>query len=303
MTTAQAQTLIQELMRRPLERILSIGITGSGKSYQWLKIARRLKPLGAKFRVADTDNDIDFMLRTQFSDLLPENGGNVYVFPAFNWPEYEKAVNWIQQVKLTPEQLNSMGKYLQLAYKTPMKPIDWVIVDKSNNAWKAVQDHFISEVFGENTGEYFLQVRKKLWAAGDIGKSGKKATSTVLEGLDGWKDWPVMNKLYGDWINPIVYRVKCHVYATADVDSLDKNEKDPEVLSMYGELRIKPAGQKAIGGQMHTILLLIPGKDRWLATTVKDRSGRRYFDKTPLTDMYTQYLFAKAGWPILTAED
>ena len=628
MTTTQTQTLIQELMRRPLERILSIGITGSGKSYQWLLLAKRLKPIGAKFRVVDTDNDIDFMLRTQFPELLPENSGNVYVCPAYNWPEYEKAVKWIQQVKLTPEQLGSMDKYLQIAYKTPMKPIDWVVVDKSNNAWSTVQSYFVGEVFGEDTGEYFLQIRKKLWAAGDIGKSGKKAVSTVLEGLDGWKDWchdpqteilteggwkkynevrvgdrvlvldehlwktrwepvldlyvssngirkmvhmsslshdslstlshrwivesrsrhgylrrwrtsetlkyqdripmclppewlpkvrsysdelveivawyvtegsrtsrrypqgtisqsvknegnverirealvrefgdiherlrswgvvmfdlpysvmqvldeiapnkcptyefllrltekqlklfvdvcilgdgstssagqksfvqnrldvveafefvcalqgiatrtwlrhnddkfgspdyyqvsvlkrknvtpvassyksstavreivdyegiiwcpvtpsgtwlakrrgtvyftgnSVINKLYDDWINPIVYRVRCHVYATADVDSLDKNEKDPEVLSLYGDLRIKATGQKKIGGQMHTMLLLIPGKDRWLITTVKDRSGRKYFEKTPLTDLYTQYLFAKANWPLIESEE
>lgn len=302
MTTTQ--TLIQELMKRPLERILSIGITGSGKSWQWLKIAKRLKPLGVKFRVVDTDNDIPFMMATnnEFIELMPENGGNVYVCPAYDWPEYEKAVRWIQQKKLTPEQLSSMDKYLQLTYKTPIKPMDWVVVDKSNNAWKTVQDYFVGEVFGEDTGEYFLQVRKKLWEAGDIGKSGKKATSTILEGLDGWKDWSVINKLYGDWINPIVYRVKCHVYATADVDSLDKNEKDPEILSLYGELHVKAAGQKAIGGQMHTLLLFIPGKDRWLVTTVKDRSNRRYFNKTPLTDFYTQYLFAKAGWPLIESE-
>ena len=136
MTTTQTsmQLLIQDLMRRPLERILSIGITGSGKSYQWLRIAKRLKPTGAKFRVVDTDNDITYMLYTQFPELLPENGGNVYVCPAFDWPEYQKAVHWIQQKKLTTEQLNSMDKYLQLAYKTPVKPIDWVVVDKSNNA-------------------------------------------------------------------------------------------------------------------------------------------------------------------------
>lgn len=300
MTTTQ--TLVQELMKRPLERILTIGITGSGKSYQWLKLAERLKPLGVKFRVVDTDNDIDFMLHTQFPGLLPEAGGNVYVFPAYNWPEYEKAVRWIQQIKLTPEQLNSLDKHLQLAYKTPIKPTDWVVVDKSNNAWKTVQSYFVSEVFGEDTGEYFLEVRRKLHAAGDIGKGGKKAVSTILEGLDGWKDWAVINKLYEDWINPIVYRVRCHVYATADVDSLDKSEKDPEVISLYGNLRIKAAGQKAIGGQMHTILLYIPGTDRWLVTTVKDRAGREYFSKTPLVDIYTQYLFRKAGWPLIVTE-
>ncbi len=44
-----------------LERVLSMGITGSGKSYQWLKLAEALLPTGAKFRVIDTDNDIVYM--------------------------------------------------------------------------------------------------------------------------------------------------------------------------------------------------------------------------------------------------
>jgi hypothetical protein len=301
MTTPQTQVQ-QELMRLPLERILAIGITGSGKSYQWLKIAKKLKPFGVKFRCVDTDNDIDFMLRTGFPELLPENGGNVYVFPAFDWTEYEKAVKWIQQRGLTLEQVASLDKHLQLAYKTPVKPYDWIVVDKSNNAWSSVQNHFVTEVFGQDTGEYFLEVRKKLHDAGDIGKSGKKAVSTVLEGLDGWKDWSVINKLYDDWINPIVYRVRCHVYATADVDALDKTEKDPEVLSLFGNLRIKPAGQKKIGSQMHSILLYIPGTDSWLVTTCKDRAEREYFKKTPFTDLYNQYLFAKAKWPLIMEE-
>jgi hypothetical protein len=158
-------------------------------------------------------------------------------------------------------------------------------------------------VFGENTGDYFLEVRKRLWAAGDIGKSGKKAVSTVLEGLDGWKDWGVINKLYDDWINPLVYRVKCHVYATSDVDALDKSEKDPEVLSLFGNLKVKPTGQKKIGGQMHTIFLFLPGTDSWFITTVKDRANRQYFKKTMMTDLYTQYLFSKGNWPYIETEE
>lgn len=305
MTTTQSQlnANLQLLLRLPLERILSIGITGSGKSYQWLKIAQRLKPLGVKFRVVDTDNDVDYMLRTQFPMLHPESGGNVYSCPAYDWPEYQNAVNWVQQRGISPDKLASMDKYLQLSYKTPVRPCDWVVVDKSNNAWSTVQRHFVQEVFGEHTGDYFLEIRKKLWSAGDVGKGGKKVVSTVLEGLDGWKDWSVINKLYDDWINPIVYRTRCHVYATADVEKLERTEKDDELLDMFGEVGIKPVGQKKIGGQMHTILLFLPGKDSWYVTTLKDRSGRPYFKKIPLTDIYTQYLVQKASWPYIELEE
>lgn len=303
-TSTEIQAVIQQLYKLPMERILSIGITGSGKSYQWLQIARRLKPYGVKFRVIDTDNDIDYMLHTQFPDLLPENGGNVYVFPAFDWPEYEKSVKWVLQRGLSEEYTKTMDKHLLSAYKTPLKAIDWVVLDKSNNAWSQVQTHFVTSVFGEDMGEYFLSIRKKLYESGDIGKSGKKATSVSLEALDGWKDWSVINKLYDDWINPIVYRIRCNVYATADVESLGSQEKDPEVLNVFGSLKLKPAGNKKIGGQMHTILLFMPGTNHWSVKTMKDRSGRKYFDgKQELTDIYNQYLFRMGNWPLIMNEE
>lgn len=304
MTTVNPQPKMRpellQMLKLPSERILSIGVTGSGKTYQWLSMAKKLLPLGIKFRAVDTDNDVNYMLCTQFPECIPENGGNVYVFPAYDWIEYEKSIKWVKQAGLTPEQLNILSPSLKKAYTTPIMPYDWVVLDKSNNAWSRVQDYFVSQVFGESMGEYFLEIRKSLWANNDIGKGGKKVTSTALEALDGWKDWTVINKLYDDFINPIIYQVRCHVYTTADVDKLDKKlEKDPEVLNLFGDLDVKPAGQKRIGGQMHSIFLYIPGKERWSIMTLKDRSGRAYFQKTPLLDFYTQYLFAKASWPMV----
>lgn len=300
MTTAKIDpAIVADIMRRPLERIITMGITGSGKSYQWLKMARTLLPTGAKFRAIDTDNDILYMMYTNFPDLLPENGGNVYVFPAYDWTEYEKSIKWVQQRGLTPEQEKSLDKYLLSAYRTPIKPLDWVILDKSNNAWSTVQNYFTDEVFGKDSGEYFLEVRKKLHEANDVGKSGKKATSIILEGLDGWKDWAVINKLYDDFMGPIIYRVHCHVYTTADVVDLQRNEKDPGLVNLYGHIKVKPAGQKKIGGQMHTIMLLLPGTDIWQITTVKDRAGRTYFKNVNLSDFYRQYMVMKAGWPLI----
>lgn len=291
--------IIRALESCVLERILSMGITGSGKSYQWLKFARALKPAGVIFRCLDTDNDIDYMLRTQFQDLLPENGGNVYVHLAFDWVEYEQGVAWVQQKGLTPEQLNRMDKHLVTAYKTPMKRIDWVVTDKINNAWSTVQRYFTTEVFGENMGEYFLQVRKEMQAGIRKTAKGAMPSSPIMEGFDGWKDWSVINKLYDDWILPIIYRIQCHVYAATDVDKLDKSDKDPELLNLFGDLGIKPAGQKKLGGQHHTIFLHLPGRDSWFITTIKDRAGRPYFKKVPVKSLYTQYLVAKAGWPMI----
>lgn len=261
------------------ERILTIGITGSGKSWHWLKMAEILLPTGAIFRCLDTDNAIPYMLDTQFPHLLPANGGNVHVHAAYDWPEYKAGIDWLR--------------------KEPIKDNDWLIVDMADDAWATVQNYFVSEVFQEDVGDYFLQVRKELQARGGKSKlDGKIAQSLMPEGLSGWVDWTVINKLYNDWIKPIIYQIPCHVYATAKVERLDRNSKDTELMTLFGDTGIRPAGQKRLGHQMHTVLLMIPGKDGWFVTTLKDRGGRPYFKKTPLISLYKQYLVAKAHWLI-----
>lgn len=281
------------------ERILAMGITGSGKSYQWLKIAEILKPTGAMFRCLDTDNDIPYMLETQFPHLLPRNGGNVLVHPSIDWPDYKLGVAWLQRKPIGEEARKSMDPYIVKDLSVSLKDSDWVVVDMADAAWDTVQRYFTTEVFGEDMGDYFLQMRKEIERRGGKDRFGKIATSVAPEAFDGWKDWSVMNKLYFDWIHPIVYRIPCHVYATTRPERLDRGEKDAELLTLFGNLGIRPGGQKKLGSQMHTIFLMIPGEDKWLITTAKDRAGRTYFKKTQLVSLYTQYLVAKAGWPMV----
>ena len=278
------------------ERILVSGITGSGKSYQWLMMARRLKKTGAIFRCLDTDAAIDFMLETQFRDLLPENGGNVLVFPAYEWPDYKLGMKWLlrrplkdaERAKLRPAILNDM--------KVPLKDNDWTIIDMADLAWDTVQRYYVAEIFDEDAGDYFLAIRKEVQAGTRKSKSGG---SPVADGLDGWKDWTVINKLYSDWMLPIIYQLPTHVYATTKVEKLDRGEKDVELVMLFGDHGVRPAGQKRLGHQFHSAFLMIPGKDEWFITTFKDRGGRPYFKKVKLIDLYLQYLVAKAGWPIV----
>jgi len=278
------------------ERILTMGITGSGKSYQWLKMAESLLPTGAIFRCIDTDNAIDFMLEHQFSKLMPENGGNVYVFNVYDWQDYKIGLEWMMQGKVDPKQLTPMQKK---AYGMPVKPDDWNIIDMIDNAWSTVQKYFVSEIFEESIGDYFLNARKELRSRGDVDKKGKPAVSVMPETLSGWMDWPVVNKLYDDWILPIVYRSKCHLYATTKVQQLSGfDKKDPEIMSLFGGHGVRPSGQKNIGHQTHTIFLMIPGNNEWYVSTIKDRGGREYFKKDKLTSLFFQYLVGKAHWDI-----
>lgn len=279
-----------------LERVLAMGVTGSGKSYQWLMMARAIKSTGAIFRCLDTDNAVTYMLATQFTDLLPENGGNVIALPTFDWPDYKLGVYWLQRRTLNAEQIERLSKYARADMRVPLKPIDWTVIDMADMAWSTVQRHFISKVFEEDAGDYFLEIRRQLESKE---RKPKKGGSPVTEGLDGWKDWSVINKLYDDWMLPIVYRIQTHVYCTTAVNKVDRGEKDAEIMMLFGDLGVRPTGQKRLGHQMHSIFLLIPGTDEWYITTAKDRSGRSYFNKVRLTSFYKQYLVAKAKFPML----
>lgn len=259
------------------EKILAMGVTGSGKSYQWLKLARALKASGAKFRCIDTNDAIPFMMETQFPDLKPENGGNVYVHPAMDWLEYKEGLKWVKESEPVAK--------------------DWLVLDMADDPWERVQRYFVSSVFEEDMGEYFLQVRKEVQAKGGKGLDGKAVTSIVREGLSGWVDWTVINRLYDDVMMPLIYRIPCHVYAATKVQELRRGEKDPELLSLYGDIKVRPSGQKNLGHQVHTLFLFKPGTDKWTITTVKDRGNRGYFKDVQLNSLYMQYLVVKAGWP------
>lgn len=261
------------------ERILTTGVTGSGKTWQWLQLARALKSTGAIFRCIDTDAAIRFMLETGFPDLLPENGGNVIVYDSTNWPLLREARDWLK--------------------KEPVKPIDWLVIDMIDVTWEFVQRHFVGSVFEEDMGEYFLQVRRDVQARGGVGADGKQVTSIIREGLSGWVDWSVINKMYNDVIPPLLYTTPCHVYAAAKVQEIPRNEKDPEIMNIFGEMRLRPSGQKNLGHQLHSIFLLKPGIKKWFITTMKDRGNRTYFEDIQLHSFYKQYLVVKAGWPMV----
>jgi hypothetical protein len=254
------------------ERILVMGSPGTGKSWNWLKMAEELPH--SRFRCLDTDNAIPYMLETQFPHLKAENGGNVEVYPAFDFPEYREGLGWV----------------LDRA-----TDIDWTIVDMADNAWSSVQRYFVTEVFQENMGDYFLEARKKLREVEKTPKSMKTPKSIMPEVLRGWLDWPVVNKLYDDWILPLIFRLRGHLYVATKIQALS-SEDDQVTRELFGIFGVRPSGQKHLGHQMHSIFLFNKGSDGWYITTVKDRANRPYFERVRLESFYYQYLVAKAGW-------
>ena len=188
-------------------------------------------------------------------------GGNVHWTPAFEWPEYEA---WIDEV---------MAK---------VGPNDWMIIDFISTAWEAVQTYYVSEIFKQESGEFFLEARKNM-------KGGNA--------LDGWKDWQYINKLYKTWVNKVLHRTGGHKFLTAQADSLREND-DRAVRAMFGSYGVRPKGQKELGYQTHTILLTgIERGGNTNLTTIKDRERKR-LDAQTVNEFTVDYLVNVGGWTL-----
>ena len=242
------------------ERILAYGTPGSSKSYQWLLTARWQVPKGHRFFILDTDDATERMLAEEFKDLQ----GKLNLYRVYNWADYMDAAR--ESVKAAREG-------------------DWVVVDLADDAWKTVQRFYIEEIFKEDPGQYFVQARLALKQKEE---STKKAAKN-FQPFRGWVDWPVVNALYDDWINPIIYRSKAHVYLATRANRTSI-EDDTDIKETYGPYGIRPAGQKNLAHQVHTVFIVNQAKPgQWEITTVKDR-GRKMYSHAPLISLPKQYL-------------
>lgn len=241
------------------ERILTLGGPGSGKTFSWLKLASYFK--SSQFHVIDTEIGGERSLQ-EFPSLQ-----NVHIYPVADWPEYREAQKEI---------IDKAGEG------------DWIVVDMVDKAWSTVQRYFVSEIFDKEMGEYFLEARRKI----------KKDAKSLFGGRDsafrGWVDWPVINRLYEDFIFPIIYRSPAHLYLATAAQAVSEDD-DREIRELFGPYGLRPAGQKALGYQPDTVLLLAHAKDGYYVTTIKDRGGRKYFDRQKLHNLCLQY-GKVAGW-------
>lgn len=252
------------------ERILSYGPAGAGKSTNWLNICKwavRTK-LDTHFYVLDSDASIPRML-INYPECIPF----ITIYPCYDWTDY----------------MNAQKEVLSKA--RPL--IDWVVVDFASAAWQTVQSYYVEQVFHQDIGSYFLQARKEL---------SKDASS--LNALEGWVDWSVINPLYRKWINPLVYKGQYHLYCTATAEQLSSDRKpteDKDIRSLFVKHNSKPAGQKHLPHQFHTILLngLTPRDTRVKTiTSIKDREREMVAGKV-ITNFTKDYLVDIAKWSLV----
>lgn len=252
----------------PPERILLFGKEGTGKTNAVLSLARRIP--SAHFHIIDTDYSASYdrMLGTEYADVGERGNVTTHVTGPWDWPEILATAKAVQK---------------------EARPGDWVVVDSMTPTWSAVSEHYVSEVHGTDIESYLLDVRMKREKAKDKG-----VKSTSLQPFDGWMDYSVINPMYRRLYKCILGQPG-NLLITAEATALGDND-GKMVRDVYGEVGLKPAGQKQLGFLTQTVILMTNSKrDGYGMTTIKDR-GREDQDGVQVEDFARDYLQKVAGW-------
>jgi len=242
-----------ELGHGDLLRIMLMSAPGGGKTYAWLKYVETYAkmildgkitiPQAPKFYILDPDAGVE----EDLNEFKPE-----VVDVMLKLIDYYLVSNW-NDVKSSFEQI-----------RVKVQRGDVVVLEQSGQIWDMIQSHYVKEVFKDDLGEYFIHVRKQLLE--------QKAKNTQAK-FDGWKDWSVIKKAHNtDFLEVLTKRVGCKVIITASLKDPQENE-DKEITEIFGDLKVRPEGEKHNPYRVDVILLLGKNKEGhyWVRTANKIR--------------------------------
>lgn len=243
------------------EGILAYGAMGSGKSNGWATLRKwyELTETPGQFHIISTEWEMASRTAEGYLDGTPGNN-------FFSNATITEAWDYDSLVEVTADVAKNAVKG------------DWIVIDSISNYWQWVQDNYAEKHFGVDT------------------MAEARAERPNLE-----VNWQKVNADYRKMVLPIITRHPAHLYvcAQADTVSTDGKWKDSkEVAEMFGRYGMKPVGQKQLGYQFHTVLLMKqPAKDEWTVTTVDDPSREKLVN-APLNDFVMSYLLPVAGWTL-----
>jgi hypothetical protein len=135
-----------------------------------------------------------------------------------------------------------------------------------------------------------------------------KKEGTSLAGEYG-QNWSVINKMYNDVMGKL-QRFPGHVLALAPAaevrqpDTSGRGGDAAQIRDLFGNVGYKPEGQKHLGYQFHSLLLIQrkPNGERVL-TTVEERKrptteSRPYLVGEPMQDWVLTYLVKTGHWKL-----
>lgn len=232
------------------ERILAFGVEGTGKSEAWISIAVAAQESGAEshFYVIDTDGSAKVSLLAhpelhnisiyQASDpdgLLIHPDGEVTEHGTW-WEAFAEASRLIRALRPGPE--------------------DWIVIDRLDRMWDAVQSWWIDKAYQQDEDAYWAELRAEQVAA----KEGGKGTDRDYGGFQGNRDWVQIKKVYNTGVLGLLAGPPCHKFVVClEKDIHPQSKRAAQLRGLYGETM--PAGK---GDQ---------GADFWLTVQFKRAPG------------------------------
>lgn len=249
------------------ERILLMGPWGAGKSYAWIKVAQWIASTKAESQMFVMDTDLAWERMCEGWEAP-----HVHVTDATDWDSLSGGVN----LAVT---------------RAKRERHDWLVVDMADKMWDFAQSGFSEKAFGKRIDEWFIEAKR----------SGENV------GGDYGSNWSVINRMYAQVIGQIL-RFPGHVLCCTPVEPVQSPDRQgkggdsSEIRDLFGRFGVKPKGQKALGHQFHTIILLSDTGKGYRAQTVKERSmpgsetAREKLVGVSVTDFTKDYLMKIARW-------
>ncbi len=248
------------------ERLLLCGGPGAGKTTAYMKIAEWLDRTEspAKMYVLDPD----FKARLDPNAFLP----NLHIYDDLGeWQDYKMAV---ADCKARGNRANG----------------DWLVVDMMARVWSDVQKFYTNMALGKDLDDLFID-----WRKSNINDPSKGKGGNPFEAAYG-KDWQAINAMYDGFMYNVT-RFPGNVLMTSGIQSIGEDEKDVNIIRMFGKWGVRPAGQKTLGHVAADTLLMQSTARGWTYSQLRG-TGREEFKNEPLGDFVMDYLVKRANWSL-----
>lgn len=248
------------------ERLLLCGGPGAGKTSAYMKIAEWLDRTESPARVFVIDPDFKARLdpNAHLSNLdIRDDLGE--------WHLYKHAV-----IDAKAQGNRERG--------------DWLVIDMMSRVWSDVQKFYTNMALGKDLDDLFID-----WRKSNVADPSKAKGGNPFEAAYG-KDWQAINAMYDVFMYNVT-RFPGNVLMTSGIQSIGEDEKDPNIIRMFGKWGVRPAGQKTLGHVAADTLLLQSTSRGWTYSQLRG-TGREEFKNEPVGDFVMDYLVKKAGWTL-----
>lgn len=246
------------------ERLLLCGGPGSGKTSAYMKVAEWLDRTGSPAKMYVID--LDFKAR-----LDPSAGLDNLVIR-------DDLEEW-RSIK---------GAAIDCRQAGSRENGDWLVVDMMDRLWADAQKFYTNMALGKDLDDLFID-----WRKGNVENPSTGRGGNPFEAAYG-KDWQAINAMY-DTVMYNITRFPGNVLMTSGIQSIGEDEKDANIIRMFGKWGVRPAGQKRLGHVAADTLLMQATTKGWTYSQLRG-TGREEFKNEPVGDFVMDYLCKRAGW-------